>query len=99
MGKGLEPFVQPLAHFAGGFLGEGDRQDLVRQDLLPGCSRGPVKQRPHDARDQHPGLAGTGAGFHRHAAPRVAGDGVERIGGDRRAVALVGGGVGNQRWG
>jgi hypothetical protein len=41
MGKGLEPVVQALAHFAGGFFGEGDGQDLMRQDLLPGRGRGP----------------------------------------------------------
>ena len=53
------------AHFAGGLAGEGDRQDLVR--------RGAVEQGAQDARHQHPGLAGAGAGLDDDAAPRIAG--------------------------
>ena len=69
--KLVQPFVQALAHFAGGLLGEGDGQDLVRL--------GAGQQGAQDARDQHPGLAGAGAGLHRDAAARVAGDGVEAL--------------------
>ena len=50
-----------------------------------------VQQRPQNARDQHPGFSGTGAGFNRHAAPRIAGDFVEGFGADQVAVVFVGG--------
>jgi hypothetical protein len=68
--KLLQPLLQALAHLARRLLGEGDGQDLMR--LRAG------QQRAQHARDQHPGLARAGAGLHRHAAPRVAGHGVER---------------------
>jgi len=71
LGKRLQPFLQALAHFARGLLGEGDGQNLVR--------RGAIEQRAQHARDQHPGLARTRAGLDRHAARRVAGNGIEGL--------------------
>ncbi len=77
-----QPFLQPLPHLAGRLAGEGDGEDLLWL--------GTVEQRAQDARDQHPGLACTGAGLHRDVAPRVAGDGIELLALDRAAVVLVG---------
>ena len=82
-GKIGQPLVQALAHFTGRAAGEGDGQNFLRRHTF--------EQRAHDARDQHPGLASTGAGFHRHTALRVAGDGVKGFGADVLAVAFVGG--------
>ena len=64
-----QPLGQPGAHLAGGLAGEGDGQDLLRL--------GTVQQCPQHARNQHPGLARTGTGFHHHAAARVAGQCIE----------------------
>ena len=60
-----QPLAQPFAHFAGGFAREGNGQDLLRLRAVEQCAQ--------DARDQHPGLACTSAGFHHNAAQRVAG--------------------------
>ena len=87
MDKLLEPLVQTLAHLARGFFGEGNGQDFLRAQL-PG---GRLKQRPHDARHQHPGFTGTCTGLYGHAATRVTGNGVEGFSGDGLAVALVSG--------
>ena len=87
LGEFLEPLVQPLAHFTSGFLGEGDRQDFLRTQFAGRR----LEQRPHDAGHQHPGFASASAGFHRHAAARVTGNGVEGFSAARLAVALVGG--------
>ena len=78
----IQPFIQALAHLARRLAGEGDGKDLAGLRAR--------EQRPHDARDQHPGLARAGAGLHGHAAPRVAGHGVERLARDGAAVVLVG---------
>src|SRR5574343_351036 len=70
---------------ARGLAGEGDRQHLLRLSAL--------EQGAQDARNQHPGLAGAGAGLDDDAAGGVAGDGVEAGAVDRLAVGTVGGGV------
>ena len=85
-GELREPLVEPRAHLAGGLAGEGDGQDLVRFAGALAL----LQQRADDARDQHPGLAGAGAGLHRHIAARVAGDAVEGLARHRSAVVLVG---------
>ena len=77
--------VEPLAHFASGFFGEGDGQDVLR--------RATVKQRANDARDQHPGFAGASAGLYCDAARRVAGQRVKRLARHGGLVDAVGGGV------
>ena len=64
---------------------------LVKVMARISCGARAVEQRAQDARDQHPGLAGAGAGFHRHMAPRIAGDLVEVFAADRESVAFVGG--------
>jgi len=98
MGELLQPLDQALAHLARRLLGEGDGQNFVRAHRLARAGlrlllrAGAVEQRAHDARDQHPGLAGAGAGLHGHAAARIAGDGVKGLGGNGLAVAGVGGG-------
>ena len=53
--------------------------------------RAAVQQRTQHARNQHPGLARTGAGLHRHAAGGVAGDCVKSLARDGAAVVFVGG--------
>ena len=87
VGKFPQPLVQSLAHLTRGFFGEGDGQNFLRAQL----TRRGFEQRPHDAGHQHPGFTDPGAGLHRHTAARVTGNGVEGFGGDRLAVALVGG--------
>ena len=77
-----QPLLQALPHLAGRLAGEGDRQDLVR--LRAG------QQRAHDARHQHPGLAGAGTGLDGDVPARVAGNGVELLARDRAAVVFVG---------
>ena len=78
-----QPLVQPRAHLAGGLAREGDGQDLLRLRA--------VEQRAQDARHQHPGLAGAGAGLDDDAAPRVAGDARRSASrATRRAVERVG---------
>ena len=92
MGKFGEPFVEPLAHFASGTLGEGDGQNFLRLQAAIGTGfLDAFEQGAHHARDQHPGLAGTRASLDRHAAARVAGNGVKGIGRDQFAVAFVSG--------
>jgi hypothetical protein len=46
--------AHPLAQLRGGALGEGDRQDPSRGDVV-------LAHRPHEALDQHRGLAAAGA--------------------------------------
>ena len=76
-----QPVVQPLAHLAGRLARERDREDLVRLRT--------VEQRAQDARNEHPGLAGAGAGFDDDAAARVAGERVERVPCDRSVIGAV----------
>ena len=83
MGELMQPLVQAGAHLASRLAGEGDRDDVLR----PGA----VQQRAQDARHQHPGLARAGAGLDDDAACRIAGQRVEALAGDRRAVEGVGG--------
>ena len=45
--------AHPLAQLRGGALGEGDRQDPPRGDAV-------LAHRPHEALDQHRGLAAAG---------------------------------------
>ena len=78
-----QPVVQALAHFARSLAREGDGQHLLRQRA--------GQQSTHDARDQHPRLASTRAGFHHHRPRRVAGQCVEVRVVDGAAVDGVGG--------
>jgi hypothetical protein len=87
LGEVFEPHVEALAHLAGGLLGEGDGQDLVR---LAGRFA-LFQQRAKNARDQHPGLARAGASLHGDRTARVAGDGIEGLALDVAAVVFVGG--------
>ena len=80
LGKLRQPFVQALPHFGGSLLGEGDGQNLLRLGSRQQC--------PQDTADQHPCLAGAGAGLHHHMAGRIAGDGIES---SRRHRAAIGG--------
>ena len=80
--EALQPLGQARAHLAGGLARESDRQDVLR--------RSTVEQRTHDARHQHPGLAGTGTGFDDDGTARVAGGGVERLAADAAAIQAVG---------
>ncbi|MPM97817.1 hypothetical protein SDC9_144997 [bioreactor metagenome] len=80
--KIFQPFLQALAHFTSGLLGEGDGQNFMRL--------GAVEQGPQHARDQHPCLASARAGLHGHAALRVAGNRIERLTRHRLAVVLIG---------
>ena len=90
MGELAQPFIEALAHLAGGALGEGDGQNLVRLQRTVGTGFFSVfQQSAQHARDQHPGLARAGAGLDRHAAARVAGDGVKSVWRDRRAIAFI----------
>ena len=90
MGKLAQPFVQALAHLAGSAFGEGDRQNLMRLQRSVGTGLFSVfEQGAQHARDQHPGLARTGAGLDGNAAARVTGDGVKSVRRDRCAVAFV----------
>ena len=61
----LDPCGQALAHLTSGFFGKSNGQQFMRLRTFEQCAQ--------HARDQHPGLAGAGAGFNHHAAPRVAG--------------------------
>ena len=78
-----QPVVQALSHFAGSLASEGDGQDLMG---LAGVLRILSQQGPQHARDQYPGLACAGAGLDGHAAPGIAGHGVELLGRHRLAV-------------
>jgi hypothetical protein len=80
-----QPLVEAHAHFARRLAGERDRENFLRLAA--------VEQSPQDARDEHPGLAGTRAGLHRDAATRVAGHRVERVAGSVLRVDPVGGPV------
>ena len=89
MGELLKPLVKPFTHLPRSFFGEGNRQDFLRLYLTTvGVT---FKQRPQHARHQHPGFARTGAGLNRHAATRIAGDGVKGFGGYWLAIVFVGG--------
>ena len=71
--------MQPLAHLAGGLAGEGERQRVAG---IGGFDGDPVG----DAAGQHPCLARSGAGDHRHQL---------RFGRDRGALVCVQ--IGDQR--
>ena len=85
-GELQQPFLQARTHLARRFFGKSYRQNFVR-----GTS---VQQRPHHARNQHPGLARARTRLHRYAAARIASNGVEAAALDQLAVVLKGGGGG-----
>jgi len=62
---GTQPFAQPVGHFGGGRLGEGQAEDAPR--------RRAGQQQPADAVDEDAGLAGAGVGRHPHRAAGVGG--------------------------
>ena len=81
-GMAGQPLVEARTHLARRLAREGDGQHLLRLD--------PGEQGAQDARDQHPGLAGTGTGLDDDAACRVAGGGVESLGAGRVLTDAVG---------
>ncbi len=60
--------AHPLAHFLGGLVGEGDREDLVRP-------RAAGREQPGDAVGENPGLARAGPSQHEQR-PLAVGDGL-----------------------
>ena len=64
LAKFQQPIKQTLAHFTRCFFGESNRQNFV--------GLGAVKQRPDDARNQHPRFSSTSASLNHHAAFGVA---------------------------
>ncbi len=64
-GRAADQRLDPLAHLLGGFVGEGDREDLAR----PG---GAGRQQVGDPVGEHAGLAGAGAGQHQQRPLAVA---------------------------
>jgi hypothetical protein len=82
MRKLSQPGMQTLAHFTGGFFGEGDGQDVLRLHA--------IQQGPNDPGHQHPGLASPRTRFNHHAALRVAGDLIKQAAINQLVVDLVG---------
>ena len=91
-GKSRQPFIEALAHFARRLAREGDGQNFMRRQRRAVRAAGRrLNQRPQDAADQHPRLARARARLDRHAAARIAGNGIKRIARDGLVVVKVGG--------
>ena len=65
----LDQSFRPLAHLARGFVGERNRSDFLRRQLL-------ARDQVRDLFRDHPRLAGTGAGEHEQGAVAILDGGV-----------------------
>ena len=91
LGESHQPLLQPFAHFTGCAFGEGDGQNIVGLgDPFTRDWVQPLQQGPNDARNQHPGFAGTGTGFHQHMLARIAGDCIKAFRAHCVIVVLIG---------
>ena len=61
-GRETQQILDPMAHFPGGLVGKGDREEMLGHDVLDA-------DQPGDPVHEHAGLAASGAGEHQHRPP------------------------------
>ena len=61
-GRESQQVLDPMTHFPGRLVGEGDREEMLRHDVLD-------DDQPGDAVHEYAGLAAAGSGQHQHRPP------------------------------